>query len=189
MIKRLIIISILIIILSPLLFFCYSISGEWKLRSSISSDSVFEFEHFLNKGINPNTMIQDFGNRKSRRSLLHYAIENGSLEVTGSLLANGADPNIKSYGGLTPLMYLLCMDDDSSNYSKLMDLLLPITNLDMHDNNGRNALHYAAIYGNDRDYNLIFSMKPILAQEHDSSGESPLGALERRQKMNPHANQ
>ena len=84
--------------------------------------------------------VDEFG-----KTALHYAAEQGSLEMVDILLANGANPNVCGQNGL-PALHLSCL------YDKIGILKLLTANNERLDLNavdfaGNGALHFAAMSG------------------------------------------
>jgi len=65
--------------------------------------------------------------------------------VVKTLLYYGADPNISTYDGFTPLMNVALQGDFDMAQTLLYDAR---TKLDLYDVNNCTALHYASYYDN-----------------------------------------
>jgi hypothetical protein len=89
---------------------------------------------------NINVNMKDF---RFGRTPLHWAAYNGHVEITRLLLQNGADVNVRSYGGYTPLHW--------AAYQGNVDILhLLVENgadLEALNDEGWRVLHHAAYFG------------------------------------------
>ena len=85
-------------------------------------------------------------NRYNSRSLLTAAVEGGNREIIQTLLALGADVNLRDGYGATPLMYL----SDKTSPEVLRDLLAAGARLNARDGGGNNAFMIAANSGSVR---------------------------------------
>jgi ankyrin repeat protein len=94
---------------------------------------------FILKGVN-----LDFRDANGATALF-YATNNAHMEVIKTLLYYGADPNIGTYDGFTPLMNAALQGEFDVAQLLLYDVK---TNLDIHDINNCTALHYASYYDN-----------------------------------------
>lgn len=123
-------------------------------------------------------------NPKDIRGLtpLHYAVEQGQVEITHLLLKYGADPRCKDLGGSQPLHYVARREywpvygneDSSLNYSEKVRSQLSTLLIEFgvdgrdHNMNGMTPLDYAmeqALHdGEDRNFKMLLeaSMKSVL---------------------------
>lgn len=122
------------------------------------------------------------------KTALHYFTQHKNVFAMKFLLNNGANPNIKDYAGMTPLIYALTPVENfsSSKDQKNDKQILALTNgdgqtilhefaalnntpaikffadlgvpLDAQDNEGRTALHYCAIKGNNEAIQYLKKM-------------------------------
>jgi hypothetical protein len=74
---------------------------------------------------------------------LHFAAENGNLELINFLLQDGADPNCRDLYGRTPLQHAA----SEGQLKAVFSLLVGGANSDARDINGETALHLAASRG------------------------------------------
>ncbi len=94
---------------------------------------------YINKGVNINCRDANGG------TPLFYAANNSHLEVIKTLLYYGADPNIGTMDGFTPLMNVSAQGNFKTAQLLLYDSR---TKLDIIDINKCTALHYASYYDN-----------------------------------------
>jgi ankyrin repeat protein len=85
-------------------------------------------------------------NRYNYKSLLTTAVEGGNREIIQTLLALGADANLRDGVGATPLMYL----SERTSPEVLRDLLAAGARLNARERNGNNAFMIAASSGSVR---------------------------------------
>lgn len=80
---------------------------------------------------------------------LIQAIEKGNLTEVKALLDQGADPNMRYKGSLTPLMQTLALHGYSGTGTKIcLELIRHGANVNLRNANYDTALIYAAAYGN-----------------------------------------
>lgn len=133
-------------------------SANGKLRShsllhiAVARGDAAEIEKHINAGININAPAQD------GLAPLHWAIA-GPIEAMEKLLAMGADANVASLEGATPIMNAV----QSNKIDKLNLLLQAGAIVNYRDNRGFTALHRAAEMGH------IDVVKVLLAHGADKS--------------------
>lgn len=76
------------------------------------------------------------------RTVLHSAVERGSVDTVDLLLSNGADPDLRNKEGKTPLF--VAVERVFPNKGKLAQCLIPITKDLGEDTVGRTTVYYAA---------------------------------------------
>lgn len=110
------------------------------------------------------------GNSAVQTALLFEALEKNNLEKVRACLNSGADINSKTGKyGYTPLIYAV-----KQNRVDMVELLLKAKpNLNVADNNGRCAIHYAASDGNWKIWELIANSGADVNVK-DSEGRTPL---------------
>jgi ankyrin repeat protein len=89
------------IVLSAMLFTIPAYGGEeldQQLFQVVSYNEPAEVTRLIKEGANPNHVV-------AGTPIISVATVNGSLDAIKSLLAGGADPNLKDEYGKTPLMY------------------------------------------------------------------------------------
>jgi len=99
---------------------------------------------------------------------LFYAVNNSHEEVVKTLLYYGADPNIGSFDGFTPLMNAALQGNFDMAQLLLYDSR---TKLDIYDENNSTALHYAAYYDNIyiADMLIYYGANALLKAKYKSS--------------------
>jgi ankyrin repeat protein len=119
-------------------------------------------QFILKKNVNINYRDAD-GNTP-----LFYAVNNGHEEVVKTLLYYGADPNIGSFDGFTPLMNTALQGNFDMAQLLLYDSR---TKLDIYDVNNCTALHYASYYDNIyiADMLIYYGASTILKAKYKSS--------------------
>jgi hypothetical protein len=101
---------------------------------------------------------------------LHYAAENGHVEIARLLLQNGADVNAKGYDGWTPLHFAAIF-----GHVDILHLLVENgANLEEQDNHGSRALHEAAYYGNLPIIQELISRYHVDINARENDGETAL---------------
>ncbi|XP_055838336.1 ankyrin-1-like [Episyrphus balteatus] len=117
--------------------------GYFLLLKSIKRNYKKITEILLNAGCKVNI---EQNKRITANTPLHYAIENGDLKLTETLIALGADIDADNAWGLSPLVLAIFM-----NREEIVDLLMTkITNLNYTCENGISPLHAAVQYGSSR---------------------------------------
>ena len=77
-------------------------------------------------------------NEVSKQGLLHIATENRHISIVKYLLGLQVDPNSKDIAEKTPLHYAVACGD-----LELVETLLPVTNYNIPDQDGKTPLHLA----------------------------------------------
>jgi ankyrin repeat protein len=125
----------------------------------------------LDNGADPNLhCCPGFGG-----TALHGAADQGAIEAAQALLAGGADVNIQTDLGITPLMSVI-MTETSTTLAEMVAVLLDgDADPNLQDVNGDSALHYAARLGYGHEDAI-----PILIEHgasldlRNNNGETPL---------------
>lgn len=137
-------------------------SNNFKMITNFNlfENNESEDEKLIMKAIDTNnkTLFIDIVNKISdinyvssseKISLLHWSIYKWDYEIVELLLKKGANPNIKDYRGLTPLMWAF---DDSS-----LEVIYLLTNYgsdwNITDNNGDNFIEFSKKYETRFDIN------------------------------------
>lgn len=120
--------------------------GDRPLHLAVKNRDLLTIELLLHKYANP-----DARNRAGLAPL-HLAIDAGDIGVVRQLLKlGGPDLSIQDPRGRTPLIYLLTGDQDREKLVEIASLLLDevdrAADLDARDHEGRTALMYAAMRG------------------------------------------
>jgi len=103
---------------------------------------------------------------------LHVAAESGHKGVAAVLLANKADANAKSEGGITPLHY--AARTESVGHTEVARLLLANkAKVNARDDKGQTPLHFAAISHNEGVAALL-AANDADCQIKDSNGKTPV---------------
>lgn len=112
--------------------------GGTSLMYSATAGDVDAVKFFLAHGADPDARASNGW------TALTLAAARGFEEVAGVLLARGADPNVRDVYGWTPLMRAV-----QQNRPEVVKALLASkrTNLGVRNENGRTALHQAALGG------------------------------------------
>lgn len=92
-------------------------------------------EWLINNCENPTKYINEKSGLKGDTALLEACFRNHEKLIL-MLLDNGSDPNISNFGGVIPIMPLI-----SHNNKKLVELFLPLTNLNYLFINKNNLAH------------------------------------------------
>jgi hypothetical protein len=101
---------------------------------------------------------------------LHFAAENGHVEIARLLLQNGAEVNAKSRWDMTPLQ-----DAASHGHVDILHLLVENgANLEVQDNDGWRVLHYAARYGHLPFIQELISRYHVDINARDNDGTTAL---------------
>ncbi len=116
-----------------------SLTAHYRFVVAASKGNVQEIKDYINIDININ--YRD----ANGATALFYAVDGGYLEIIKILLYNGADPNISTYDGYTPLMNASALGDFESAQLLLYNAK---TKLNLYNVNNITALHYASYYGN-----------------------------------------
>lgn len=117
----------------------------------------------------------DVNVRKGGWTLLMSVSREGSLEIAQILLADGADPNAKGFGGETALTIAA-----EHGHAEIVKVLLANgADKNAITNNGDNALHYASEYGHRTVVEVLVDTGIDLNQK-DKDGETPLAIAKRR---------
>ena len=108
------------------------------------------------------TMILDAGEdiegrNTNEQTPLHTAAFNGQVLSIECLLARGTDPNAIEHDGLSPLMCAIAQQRPLA-----VSALLPVSDLGIHDAEGRSALHLSAVVGARECFDLLRPHFPIL---------------------------
>ena len=114
-----------------------SLQRHFEFLTAASEGNLSMVKKFITIGINIDHRDAEGA------TALFYAIGADNPEVVKTLLYYGANPNIATYNGFTPLM-------NAASYSYEMAYLLllkPQTKLNTFDSEHSTALHYAAYYG------------------------------------------
>ena len=90
--------------------------------------------------------LPDFVDLRTGRTPLFYSVNNGTLDISKLLLQSGANANTVDNQCVSPLMLAAAKND--VKHCKL--LCAALADVDVQDDNGWTALHYAA-YGNAPD--------------------------------------
>ncbi len=88
------------------------------------------------------TFREDYGTETFQKHPLHRAVHLGIVEAVQSLIRFGADPNEKNDIGEIPLHVAVRM-----NRMDIVDILLPISNINEANYYGLTPLHWACIFG------------------------------------------
>jgi len=122
-------------------------------------------EDMLNKGISPNTVIDE------SITPLMYAAQSGQLRICKLLVAKGADVNLSPRNGHTALIAAV-----KSNNVQVLDFLMEKGALiDLPDIFGRTPIIYAAVYGDSALCEKLFLYKADVSIK-DYEGEDALMA-------------
>jgi ankyrin repeat protein len=92
---------------------------------------------------------------KDGRTALHYAVEFGNVELTGSLVSKGANVNCQDKWKQTPLHYAVQKGD----ISLLKEILRVSPYLSVKDVYGMNAVHLAALHADVPSLQLLLKDK------------------------------
>lgn len=111
-------------------------SGNTGLFIACQYNDIYLAEILLRNNIDINIKNSD------NETALHYAIYENNNDMVSLLIKYNADINCKNNFGLTPLM--ICCKENL-DYCMIMSLINSGVNLDLQDNDGNTALHYASI--------------------------------------------
>jgi len=106
-------------------------------REAVSNGDFKNVQAFISRGID----VNDGG--KDKHCALHWAAQNGSVEMCRCLVEAGAQLNLKNARGMTPTMLAV-----SANQRHVVEFFLRF-NVDINERNdkGDTALHIAAKRG------------------------------------------
>ena len=107
---------------------------------------------------------------------------NGDIEGARSVIESGADLNVRSPDGKTPLMYALW-----NNQNSVVELLMQNGNVDVNceDNEGATALHHAVDVDNGEGARMLLADIRLQDINHKNKrGLTPLMRAVARQKVN-----
>lgn len=142
--------------------------GLTPLHISVMHGNLKTVEAIIKKGAIINT-VDNYG-----RTPLYYAALYVKPEITALLLKNGANPNIADREGKSPL----CIGYSGSrdNGEILKALVKSGCKLNIRDNNGWTALHWAAFYGKEEAVKTLLESgaDPLLKNK---AGQTPLEML------------
>ncbi len=124
------------------------------VEKNFEFSNTVDIQHLVNLGSEVNS------SNHVGKSVLHYATEEGNLEVVKLLLSLGADPNIKDTYNISSLQY--------SIFSKKLEVVKEICNssrtlMDEIDHEGNSVLHFAAYSGNLKIVFTLFHHLTILS--------------------------
>ena len=116
-----------------------SIVVHYGFAMAADSGNVQQVKSYINLGVN-----LDYRDEIGATALF-YAVNAGHQEIIKILLYAGADPNIGTYTGFTPLMNASSQGDFNSAQLLLYNAK---TKLNLHNTDNATALHFASYYGN-----------------------------------------
>jgi ankyrin repeat protein len=101
---------------------------------------------------------------------LHVAVRTGHSEVVGALIAHGADANIRSQSGATPIMFAAGLGSDE------VVRLLHARGADINarDRDGDSVLYYAASNAQATTVDLLFALGALPNSPMSEANVSPL---------------
>ena len=106
------------------------------------------------------------------RTLLHGMIQNGTFDNVQYLAQYYPSlVNMQDHKGVTPVM------EATEKWYDLPDIIIKTSNFKLRDQNGKNALHYAAIHGREKIIKHILKIDKNLIKEVDNEGNTPLHYL------------
>jgi ankyrin repeat protein len=122
--------------------------------SNIKDSKLFvstgDVERFIDRGGDPNTRFALFGNPKQEMTFLHFAVMEKDSALIKKLIAVGADPNALNSAGQTPLMTVFSEFREIGDMVDIIDILAPITALDIKDNLGEDVFDIIKMYWGDK---------------------------------------
>jgi len=110
----------------------------------------------------------NYGDKKLGNTALHWAAACNHPEIVDLLLKMEADINVRNANKQTPLI-LACKEENMIVIQYLLGLH---ANVDIADQKGRTALHYAAWTGNSRVVKMLIRAGPRVIQR-DRDGHYP----------------
>ena len=154
---------------------------SFSMKREIDSGNIDKIENALIKGVNPNEEFRMSWNEyRTLTRPLNYSIMKGRYAIARLLLEKGSDPNLKDYNGMTPLMNILNSSLHKETRSDMISLLIQVTDLSIIDQTGRNALHWAALFGSRAEYDAIYAAAPSLGDVRDNHALTPKMILKDR---------
>lgn len=118
-----------------------STNPKTPLMAAVGANQIEVAEFLLEKGANPNAGDDDGW------APLHSATANGNLRMVKALVKYGATVDVKTETGTTPLMMFL-MHAPPNTAETVEFLAENKANVDLADNLGDTAMHYAVREGN-----------------------------------------
>ena len=109
-----------------------------------------DVERCIDRGGDPNTRFALFGNPKQEMTFLHFAVMEKDLALIKKLIAVGADPNALNSAGQTPLMTVFSEFKEIGDMVDIIDILAPITDLNIKDNLGEDVFDIIKMYWGDK---------------------------------------
>ena len=157
------------------------IRPDISVRRAISSGDLDGIRKYLKNGGDPNMRFTlALAGDKSKQGLLHYAVSCANPDACRLLVEAGADPNLRDYNGMTPIMCAIVLKINPSAEKKIFSCLLPISDVTLTDRSKSTVLHYIAKYGIIEQYKSVEKIAPLLSQQKDIVGNTPMEIIRLR---------
>lgn len=150
------------------------------MNESVSNGHLGIVRYILNFGLDLN-MLSSNNIQNNEHFFLHAAIKNNHIEITKLLIEHGSDVNVIDESNCTPIFYAVArnnyeivklllenyaiVDNDSQlffmvigkgNYSIIQEFLKYYKSVNVEDEFGTSALHFAAWNGDEETVQLLF---------------------------------